>query len=104
MRSHINILHLRRKAAKKQSQLCYYCSRFMTSRCPQLRCTAEHLVARSDHGKDTRSNIVAACRFCNVMRHRLFPRLSAQEYAAAVEDLVKRNKWHKNHSAWKSVA
>jgi len=34
--------------------------------------TAEHLVARMDGGKDTRQNIVAACRRCNEMRHALF--------------------------------
>ncbi|MEJ1128404.1 HNH endonuclease [Variovorax sp. CCNWLW225] len=35
--------------------------------------TAEHLVARIDSGKNTRSNIVAACRRCNALRHEMFP-------------------------------
>jgi 5-methylcytosine-specific restriction endonuclease McrA len=34
-------------------------------------CTAEHLVARMDGGRDTRDNIVAACRRCNAARHQL---------------------------------
>ena len=36
----------------------------------QRQCTAEHLVARCDGGKNTASNIVAACRECNSTRHR----------------------------------
>lgn len=103
MRSNIKILHLRRKAAKKQAQHCYYCKRIMTKQ-PQLRCTAEHLVARSDHGKDSKSNIVAACKFCNAMRHRLFLRLAVIEYATTVQALVSRNKWHEQHPAWESLA
>jgi len=35
--------------------------------------TAEHLVARMDGGKNTRTNIAAACRRCNADRHALFP-------------------------------
>ncbi|MFT3791625.1 MAG: HNH endonuclease [Rudaea sp.] len=101
--SHIKIIHLRRKAANRQGRRCYYCKRLMTSQ-SQLRCTAEHLVARADHGKNSKSNIVAACKFCNAMRHRLFPRLLAPEYAATVKTLVNLNKWHEHHPAWKSLA
>lgn len=102
--SHIKIIHLRLKAAKKQSRHCYYCNCLMTNRQPQLSCTAEHLVARSNHGKNSSSNIVAACKFCNVMRHRQFANLSPLEYAAAVKELVNGNRWHEHHSAWRSLA
>ncbi len=109
MRSNIKFIHLRRKAlrrkaAKRQENHCYYCERLMTSRQPQLCCTAEHLIARSDQGKDSNSNIVAACKFCNAMRHRLCPSLPALEYAATVKKLVTLNKWHERHPAWKSLA
>lgn len=103
MRSHLKIIHLRRMAAKRQERHCYYCKRLMASQ-PQLRCTAEHLVARSDNGKDSKSNIVAACLFCNAMRHRLFARLTPQAYAATVRTLVDSNRWHEHHSAWGSLA
>jgi len=101
--SHIKIIHLRRMAAKRQKRHCYYCKRLMTSQ-PQLRRTAEHLIARSDCGKDSKSNIVAACHFCNAMRHRLFPRLRAPEYAATVKALVSHDKWHERHPAWKGFS
>ena len=104
MRSNIKIIHLRRKAAQKQSQRCYYCDRRMTPHRAQLNCTAEHLVPRSSHGKDTRYNIVAACKFCNAMRHRQFSQLSPLEYSATVKGLLHVNKWHEHHPAWKSLA
>lgn len=101
--SNIKIIHLRRMASKKQGRRCYYCTRVMGSRA-QLRCTAEHLIARSDQGRDSKTNIVAACNFCNAMRHRLFPQLIAREYAAIVRKLVDLNQWHEQHPAWKSLA
>ena len=104
MRSHTILIHLRRKAAKRQQFHCFYCEHLMTTSQPQLRCTAEHLVARMDRGKDSKRNIVAACRFCNAMRHRLFPKLAPREYAATVKSLVSLNRWHEQHPAWKSLA
>lgn len=103
MRSDI-IIHLRRIAARKQAQHCYYCNYIMSRRCPQLRCTAEHLIPRSNNGKDTRSNIVAACKFCNLMRHRLYPRISPADYAQIVRRHVSSKMWHQYHSAWFSLA
>ena len=103
MRSNIKIIHLRRLAAKRQEHRCYYCNCVMGKQ-PQLRCTAEHLVARAQQGKISKSNIVAACKFCNSMRHRLFGHLAVAEYAQKVRDLVRFNKWHEQHQAWKSLA
>lgn len=34
-----------------------------------FKCTAEHLQARQDEGSNRRSNIAAACLFCNKRRH-----------------------------------
>ena len=69
----------------RQAGGCYYCTVLMwiddgvsfarkhelSSRVARwLRCTAEHLLARRDGGRDSRDNIVAACLVCNLRRHR----------------------------------
>ena len=66
--SHLQIKRLRRGACAAQGGLCFYCHQRMGR-----DITAEHLVARMDGGKNTRDNIVAACRRCNAARHALFP-------------------------------
>ena len=71
---------------------------------PQLRCTAEHLIARSERGPDSQSNVVAACKFCNAMRHRGFSHLTPNAYEDVVEKLVSLHKWHEDHLAWASLA
>lgn len=98
------IIHLRRIAARKQSRHCYYCNCVMSSQCAQLSCTAEHLIPRANKGKDSKVNIVAACKFCNAMRHRMYPNLSPAEYLKIVRNLVSKKMWHQNHSAWPSLA
>lgn len=65
--SHLKIQFLRRRACAAQGGLCFYCLQRMGR-----DVTAEHLVARMDGGRDTRANIVAACRQCNASRHALF--------------------------------
>lgn len=60
----------------------------------RLRCTAEHLVARSSGGEDTPSNIVAACAHCNHTRHRRESPPTPEEYLAEVIKRVRRNGWH----------
>lgn len=66
MRTRLSIL--RHHACHAQGGVCFYCHR------PMGRlATAEHLKARMDGGRDTRENIVAACRHCNHQRHALFP-------------------------------
>jgi hypothetical protein len=104
MRLNFKIPRLRKQAAKRQSLHCYYCNCVMTSRCPQLSCTAEHLIPRSNKGKDTKSNIVAACKFCNSMRHRQYPALTPSDYAQIVRKFVELKKWHEHHPAWPSLA
>lgn len=79
------LARLRRQAFAAQDGRCFYCCLPMwerngrafarrygltkrMTRC--LRCTAEHLLARQDQGKDVKENIVAACSWCNQQRHR----------------------------------
>ena len=76
---------LRADAFARQNGLCFYCGQPMwlddcaafareyglTLRQARRRqCTAEHLIARKDGGRESASNIVAACRGCNQTRHR----------------------------------
>ena len=79
-----SIPRLRARAFIAQNTRCYYCDLPMCNdpdargfslaygilgkRLRQYRCTAEHLKARCDGG--TASNVVAACRHCNLTRHR----------------------------------
>ena len=76
---------LRHQAFADQQGRCFYCGFPMwerngktfalqhgvpKSKARHLRCTAEHLMARQNAGKDVRENIVAACCWCNQARHR----------------------------------
>jgi HNH endonuclease len=81
-----SLARLRFRAFSAQNARCYYCnlpmwlgsgaSAFsasfgMLGRCgQQFRCTAEHLHARGEGGKDRIGNVVAACSHCNLTRHR----------------------------------
>ena len=61
-------------AFNRQGGKCFYCGLRMwlnSQKGPSLlRCTAEHLKARSEGGSDGPSNIVAACWHCNHTRHK----------------------------------
>ena len=60
-----------------------------------LRCTAEHLIARQDRGQDVEENIVAACRWCNLQRHQGGREaLRPQEWRQEVRALIASGKWH----------
>jgi 5-methylcytosine-specific restriction endonuclease McrA len=63
----------RDRAFKVQQGLCYYCDEPMNPRTdrqddPKM-VTAEHLVPKKNGGRNVASNIVAACRYCNNVRH-----------------------------------
>lgn len=60
----------------------------------QLQCTAEHLVARQDGGKDGVSNIVAACWACNQRRHKRKCAPEPTAYRVLVQDRISRGGWH----------
>jgi 5-methylcytosine-specific restriction endonuclease McrA len=96
---------LRTLAFQAQSGRCYYCGFEMWEASPDelglrrrsaapFRCTAEHLVAKQDGGKDSRHNVVAAHATCNHRRHkRAAPAPSADEFKVLVLRRVAQGKW-----------
>ena len=103
------IIKLRLNAFHNQDGLCYYCKSTMwlknikgfaikhsisISAAARFQCTAEHLTARCDGGNNGKSNIVAACIFCNNKRHqRKFP-LAPVKYKEHIQRRLKQGKWH----------
>ena len=96
-------------AFQNQSGRCYYCSSVMwltgknnfasehaisIAEAEKFKCTAEHLVARSDGGNNSKSNIVAACRFCNEGRHRRKNPPNPDKYRKHVQGRIGKGKWH----------
>jgi len=109
MGSNSRIRILRRAAAERQEWNCYYCSfpmwegdpavfktRYsLTSReVRRFRCTAEHLKARCDGGRDIEENIVAACHYCNRTRHSKKRPKDADSYASFVRSRIEKGRWH----------
>lgn len=109
MKSNNRIQLLRRKAGENQGWQCYYCQLPMWETDPKFfsaryrlsdraallfRCTAEHLVAQCDGGRDIEENIVAACLFCNKTRHRKKRPKDAASYASFVRSRIKKGRWH----------
>lgn len=99
----------RQSACTAQAGLCYYCSCAMWVRsideltqpygitekqAKRLQCTAEHLIPRSEGGSDTPSNIVAACRYCNCMRHKRRNPASPAKHLSLVQSRIAKGKWH----------
>lgn len=99
---------LRRRAFERQHGLCCYCSIPMWCDAPselqasipstkaarRLRCTAEHLQARSEGGADEFENIAAACAHCNHTRHKKKRPPRPDLFAAAVKRRVADRRWH----------
>jgi HNH endonuclease len=56
-------------------------------------CTAEHLEARCDGGKDVQGNIVAACKYCNLKRHQLSNPLPPDQYSSFVKSNMEARNW-----------
>ena len=99
----------RHNAYKQQQARCIYCERPTWLSNPQafshqykitlkqarlFQCTAEHLTARQDGGKDDRSNIVAACHFCNQGRHKRKKPLDPVTYKDYVTNRVVKGRWN----------
>lgn len=99
----------RNVAFDRQAGRCFYCHFLMwrderdpfpvqhglsLNAAKQLRCTAEHLSARQDGGRDTAENIVAACWHCNRSRHARTVPLAPNKYATLVASRVARGRWH----------
>lgn len=97
-------------AFQHQSGRCFYCGLPMWQSQPEvfaqahgltlaqvkgLQCTAEHLHARCDGGKDEADNIVAACSICNKRRHAgKKVALAPMDYAKRVKARIQEMKWH----------
>jgi hypothetical protein len=109
MPSNNTLRKLRRQAAQKQTWLCFYCrlptwdagpTEFLgqyaisPGLAKRFQCTAEHLEAKCDGGKDVQINIVAACIFCNATRHKAKNPLNATKHAAVVRLRMAKGKWH----------
>lgn len=103
------IKNLRRQAAREQGWRCFYCELPMWDAAPdefiecyglsprlakRFRCTAEHVEARCDGGKDVAPNIVAACLFCNATRHKAKHPLDAIKHVSVVRSRLAKGRWH----------
>jgi hypothetical protein len=102
---------LRHSAFIEQGCKCIYCELPMWERDPSevtarfrislkkaklLQCTAEHLLAAQDGGKDNCKNISAACLWCNRMRHykRQDKAPDPGLYKKRVLQLIRKKRWH----------
>lgn len=96
-------------AFANQNGCCYYCSQPMWIRNPleilskynitprqtkYLQCTGEHLIAHQDGGTSVQCNIVAACRFCNLGRHKIKVAPNPEEYMRYVQRQMSQGRWH----------
>ncbi len=59
-----------------------------------FKCTAEHLLANQDGGKDVESNIVAACHFCNQKRHKCKNPKDPIAYKHYISTRLCKGKWN----------
>jgi len=90
---------IRKRKMIAQKGRCFYCDLPMwdaaaaTVGMDALRCTAEHLKPRSEGGKDTSDNIVAACQYCNTMRHRCKQPCSPKAHRQHVRKRMAAGKW-----------
>ncbi len=99
----------RNSAFDRQDGKCCYCGFQMWRDSPEtfaevhgiklaqarhFQCTAEHLVARQDGGKDGSLNIAAACIRCNRLRHQRKIPPEPMRYQAHVQKRLDKGKWH----------
>ncbi|WP_353957265.1 HNH endonuclease [Pelomonas sp. SE-A7] len=97
---------LRTQAFVQQGGRCWYCCVRMWCASPielasarhkgmaSLKCTAEHLLAKSEGGKDQANNVVAACWHCNRTRHKRKLPPKPEAFRADVRRRVARGRWH----------
>jgi 5-methylcytosine-specific restriction endonuclease McrA len=99
----------RNSAFDRQKGKCCYCGFQMWRDSPEafaeahgikvaqarhFQCTAEHLVARQDGGKDGALNIAAACIRCNQLRHQRKNPPEPMQYQAHVQKRLAKGGWH----------
>ena len=102
------VARIRRSAFEQQGGRCYYCGHPMWRSEPHtyaerygltrkqaslFQCTAEHLLARRDGGSNEFPNIVAACLFCNRLRHARGAALSPERYKNLVSRRLRKRRW-----------
>jgi 5-methylcytosine-specific restriction endonuclease McrA len=101
---------LRNHAFHTQHGRCFYCEvamwlashdellgepcRRSAAATARLKCTAEHLLPRSESGRDSAANVVAACAHCNGTRHKRKRPPAPDAYRAEVRRRVKQGAWH----------
>ncbi|OYT96737.1 MAG: restriction endonuclease [Pseudomonas sp. PGPPP3] len=99
----------RQSAFERQNGKCCYCGFQMwrdsaehfaqqhgisLTQARHFQCTAEHLVARQDGGKDGKGNIAAACKRCNQLRHQRKSAPSPSRYQEHVQRRLNKGGWH----------
>lgn len=104
-----SVYRARHAAFRRQAERCCYCSVLMwiddavsfavrhgltRGIVRGLQCTAEHLRAKQDGGRDTADNIAAACWLCNHRRHARKAPLSPKAYRRLVRRRVSQQCWH----------
>lgn len=103
------LVHLRKSAYRAQSDLCFYCKfpmwdddlafyarihNISIAHARHFECTAEHLIAKKDGGKDTSQNIVAACKFCNMKRHKRKHPPSPDAHQLRAQQRLAKKRWN----------
>lgn len=103
------LARFRAAAFALQGGRCFYCKQPMWLSHPEafaarhgltfrqvrwLQATAEHLHARKDGGSQSASNIVAACRLCNLRRHARKAAPCPQDYERLVMTRMAQGRWH----------
>ena len=96
-------------AFSRQHGNCYYCRQPMWTNDPQqfsskhcislsqakrFQCTGEHLISHADGGSSAQHNIVAACWFCNIQRHRRENIPNPNQYKKLVQKRMNKGGWH----------
>ncbi len=115
MRS-IKIRRYRTLAAQRQQYRCWYCCFPIWTSNPanfakrhgislrqaaRFQCTAEHLLARQDGGRDEVKNLVAACLHCNRTRHKRLRPPDPDTFRIQIQAAIRRGRWH---PAWAHTA
>ena len=103
------LVRLRSQAFFRQQGRCCYCDLPMWMDNPQgfaevhgitlaqahwHQCTAEHLLARQEGGPDSEANIAAACKWCNMRRHRGAKEApTPDQYRMLVRNRLAQRRW-----------
>lgn len=103
------IKNYRDHSFKAQQGRCYYCDCQMwmdddlgfcqrysltKAQAVSFRCTAEHIVAKCEGGKDSATNIAAACAWCNKLRHARKQAMQPTQFRNHVARRIRRGGWH----------